>query len=392
MIRAGTTRLRRLTHWRRFSRFEIGAVLFVMFLASACTQKKLPPAARDTLTVSLLPQQVALLRAPLMNAFSAAVRGGAETMYPEDVVNIASAPEAHHSAALEPAKTGPSGEPAIHVQRVRGNVYMLTGAGGNIALQAGDEGVLLVATGLSRMTGEVLAAIKQLSNRPIRYIIDTHVHPDHIGGNEAIAKQGETLAGGDVTNLTSGAREGARVVAHENVVARLTAPGPGRPATPFGTLPNDSYYGSHKDLFFNDEGVRIVHPPAAHTDGDSMVFFRRSDGIGTGDVFVTGYPFIDLARGGSIQGEIAALNGGTYIVPGHGRLCDAADVAYYRNMVTVIRGRILDMKKRGLTVEQVKAAKPTQDYDPHWGATSGFWTTDLFVEAVYKSVEGELKQ
>jgi glyoxylase-like metal-dependent hydrolase (beta-lactamase superfamily II) len=336
----------------------------------------------------------------------AAVRGGAETMYPEYASNIASAPEAHHPAALEPAKTNPSGEPALHLQKVRGNVYMLSGAGGNITLQAGDDGVLLVDTGFSRMTDQVLAAIKQLSSRPIRFIIDTHVHPDHIGGNEAIAKQGETLAGGDVTNLTSDAREGARVIAHENVVARLTAPAPGQPATPFGMLPNDSYYGSHKDLFFNDEGVRILHPPAAHTDGDSMVFFRRSDVITTGDIFVTtGYPFIDLARGGSIQGEIDALNqilglvitarneeGGTYIVPGHGRLCDAADVAYYRDMVTIIRDRISDMKKHGLTLDQVKAAKPTQDYDPRWGATSGFWTTGMFVEAVYKSLEGESKR
>jgi len=143
-----------------------------------------------------------------------------------------------------------------------------------------------------------------------------------------------------------------------------------------------------------------LHPKAAHTDGDSIVFFRRSDVISTGDIFsTTGYPVIDLARGGSIQGELDALNqilglviparneeAGTYIVPGHGRLCDAADVAYYRDMVTIIRDRILDMKKKGMTIGQVKAAKPTRDYDPRWGATAGLWTTDMFVEAVYESL------
>jgi len=158
--------------------------------------------------------------------------------------------------------------------------------------------------------------------------------------------------------------------------------------------------GSRKDLFFNDDGIRILHPKNAHTDGDSIVYFRRSDVISTGDIFTTiGYPVIDLAHSGSIQGEIDALNqilglviparneeAGTYIIPSHGRLCDAADVAYYRDMVTIIRDRILDMKKKGMTLDQVKAAKPTKDYDPRWGANSGAWTTNMFVEAVYQSL------
>jgi glyoxylase-like metal-dependent hydrolase (beta-lactamase superfamily II) len=329
-----------------------------------------------------------------------AARGGAQTMYPEYRMAMK---ESAASVAPEPAPHTETEAPphsAIHVQRVRGNIFMLSGAGGNITVDAGGEGVLLVDTGLAEATDQVLAEIAKISSKPVRYIIDTHLHPDHTGGNEKIAKLGQTIAGGDVTNLTDDAREGAKVIAHQNVLNRMTASQGGQPPSPFGMLPTDTYLGSRKDLFFNDEGIRILHPKAAHTDGDSIVFFRRSDVISTGDIFTTDlYPIVDLAQGGSIQGEIDALNqilglviparneeAGTYIIPGHGRLCDAADVAYYRDMVTIIRDRIIDMQKKGMTLDQVKAAKPTRDYDPRWGATSGFWTTDMFVEAVYKSL------
>ncbi len=332
-----------------------------------------------------------------------AARGGSQTMYPEYRIAMRGA-----SAKITPEWPTQIEAPAhsgIHVQQVRGNVFMLSGAGGNITVDAGSEGVLLVDTGLADATDQVVAEIAKISSKPIRYIIDTHLDPGHTGGNERIAKLGQTIAGGDVTNLTDDAREGAKVIAHQNVLNRMTAPDGGRPPFPFGMLPTDTYLGSRKDLFFNDEGIRILHPKAAHTDGDSIVFFRRSDVISTGDIFsTTGYPVIDLARGGSIQGELDALNqilglviparneeAGTYIVPGHGRLCDAADVAYYRDMVTIIRDRILDMKKKGMTIGQVKAAKPTRDYDPRWGATAGPWTTDMFVEAVYESL-GEKEQ
>jgi cyclase len=327
-----------------------------------------------------------------------AVRGGAQTMYPEYRMAMWGAAA---GSAPEPAiQPEPPPQTGMHAQRVRGNIFMLSGAGGNITVDAGNEGVLLVDTGLADQTDQVLASLAKISGKPIRYIIDTHLHPDHTGGNEKIAKLGQTIAGGDVTNLTDDAREGAKVIAHQNVLDRMSASDGGRPASPFGMLPTDTYFGSRKDLFFNDEGIRILHPNAAHTDGDSMVFFRRSDVISTGDIFTTDlYPIIDLASGGSIQGELDALNqilglvitarneeAGTYIIPGHGWLCDAADVAYYRDMVTIIRDRILDLKKKGMTLEQVKAANPTRDYDPRWGATSGVWTTDMFVEAVYRSL------
>ncbi len=329
-----------------------------------------------------------------------ATRGGAETMYPEyrTAMRGTLASNAPERASQFPAQTEPSS--AIHVQQVRGNIYMVSGAGGNITIDAGSEGVLLVDTGSAGMTDQVLAELAKISGKPVRYILDTHLDPDHTGGNEKIAKLGQTIAGGDVTNLTDDAREGAKVIAHQNVLNRMTAPDGGRPASPFAMLPTDTYFGSKKDLYFNDDGIRIVHPKAAHTDGDSMVYFRRADVISTGDIFNTlGYPVIDLAHGGSIQGEIDALNqilgmvitgrneeAGTYIIPGHGRLCDAADVAYYRDMVTIIRDRILALKKRGMTLDEVQAAKPTRDYDPRWGATAGAWTTGTFVEAVYTSL------
>ncbi len=332
-----------------------------------------------------------------------AARGGAETMYPEYRAAIKSgAAPADLAAAMAPIlpHDGVPRSTGIHAQRVRGNVYLLTGAGGNITVDAGNEGILLVDTGAAGITDQVLAEIAKISDKPIRYILDTQIGPDHTGGTEQIAKLGQTIAGGDVTNLTDDAREGAKVIAHQNVLNRMTAPDGSRPPLPFGMLPTDTYLGAHKDLFFNDDGIRILHPKNAHTDGDSIVYFRRSDAISTGDIFTTtGYPVIDLAHGGSIQGEIAALNqilglviparneeSGTYIIPGHGRLCDAADVAYYRDMVTIIRDRIVDLKKKGMTLEQVIAAKPTRDYDPRWGAASGPWTTDMFVEAVYKSL------
>lgn len=299
----------------------------------------------------------------------------------------------------QPARSPADSE--VHVLPVQGSVFMMVGAGGNIAVQVGSDGVLLVDTGLPTMTDKVDAAIRKLSDRPIRYILNTHMHPDHTGGNEKLAKLGSTIAGGNVVgDIGQSAGQGAAVIAHENVLRRMSETAPGQSATPFGALPTDTFAGPLKSLFFNGEAVRIMHMPHAHTDGDSMIFFRRSDVLATGDIFTPGtYPIIDLARGGNVQGIIAALNqiiqlavpaekqeGGTYIIPGHGRLCDQADVVEYRDMLTIIRDRIQDSIKKGMTLDQVKAAKPTFDYDPLYGSTSGFWTTDQFIEAVYKSL------
>lgn len=291
----------------------------------------------------------------------------------------------------------------VHVLPVQGNVYMLVGAGGNIAMQAGKEGVLLVDTGnAGAVTDKVLAAIRTVSDKPIRYIINTHVHGDHTGGNEKIAAAGSTIAGGNVVgDIGASAAEGATVIAAQQVLDRMSKKDGNTPAFPSGAWPTDTYITDEKDLFFNGEAVQIFHQPHAHTDGDSIVFFRRSDVVVTGDIFVTtSYPIIDLDRGGSYQGVLDGLNhiiditvpadkqeGGTYVIPGHGRLCDEADVVEYRDMMTILRDRFLDMIKRGMTLDQFKAQKPTRDYDPLYGSDKGFWTTDKFIEASYKSLK-----
>jgi cyclase len=290
----------------------------------------------------------------------------------------------------------------VHTLKVQGNVYMLVGAGGNITVQVGGDGVLLVDAGFAQMSDKVLAAVHQLSDGPIRYLIDTHVHPDHTGGNEAIAKAGSTIAGGNVVgNIGASAADQAQIIAFQTVLDRMAVPSGGQPAAPQAAWPTETYTTPERKLYFNGEGIEMIHIPAAHTDGDTIVFFRRSDVISTGDIFVTnGYPIVDLARGGNIQGIIAGLNriieiaipadeqeDGTLVVPGHGRLCDVADVVFYQEMVTIIRDRVEDMIKRGLTLAEVEAARPTRDYDPRYGSTAGVWTTDKFVEAVYKSLK-----
>jgi len=287
------------------------------------------------------------------------------------------------------SQTAPAAAPAsddIGVLKVQGNVYVLVGAGGNIAAQIGDDGILLVDTGTGAAAPKVAAALKKLSGNPVQWIVNTAAEIDHIGGN------------GDLPRLSGlGPRQPLRVVAHEMVLNRLSAaPASGQSGIPDSLWPNDEYSQRVKDFSFNGEAVLVQHVPAAHTDGDSIVHFRRSDVLATGDVFTPGrYPVIDLARGGSIQGEIDALNqilritvplkyeeGGTYVIPGHGRVCDEADVVEYRNMVTIVRDRIRDMVRKDMTLEQVKAARPTRDYDTQYDSKDAA----QFVEAIYKSL------
>ena len=273
----------------------------------------------------------------------------------------------------------------VHVFPVQGNVSMIVGPGGNTTVQIGKEGIVVVDTQTAAVAPQVMAAIRTLSDRPIIWVINTSVDADHMGGNEALIR----LGGSTETS------ERARVVAHENVLNRLVAPGAPQARVADAASINDTYFRSPKDFLFNGEAVMVYHTPAAHTDGDSIVLLRRSDVLSVGDLFTPDrYPVIDLANGGSVQGLLDGLNkilemavagkyqeGGTFVIPGHGRLCDEADVVEFRDMVTIIRDRVQDMIRKGMTLDQVKAGKPSRDYDTQYKGSP-----DAFVEAIYKSL------
>ena len=291
----------------------------------------------------------------------------------------------------------------LQTWHVQGNVWVVAGAGGNITVQVSDataagpgagEGMLLVDTGRKELTDKVLAALATISPRRIEYIVNTQADPEHVGGNEVFAKPRMDFlwTPGTVTG------PGVKILGHESLLARVSAEGAdGRPAYPVSAWPTYTYFTSQRKIFFNDEPIIIMHEPAARTDGDSIVFFRRSDVISTGDIFLTTtYPAIAPAQGGSLDGIINGLNhvldlmvprynqeGGTYVVPGHGRIGDQHDVLEYRDMLTIVRDRIQAGVRKKMTLAEIKAAKPTLDYDARWGTTSGPWTTDMFIEAAY---------
>ena len=284
----------------------------------------------------------------------------------------------------------------IQTLPVQGNVSMLVGPGGNVTVQAGPDGVVLVDTLSAPSAQRVFDAVRRLSDTLIHTIINTHFHADRNGATGAVVK------------MRGAGPQPVRVMAHDNVLLRMqqaTAAGAESSASlrinQAVVLPVTSpYFTPSRDFFFNGEAVFLYHVPAAHTDGDTVVYFRKSDVVSTGDVFTPDlYPAIDLQNGGSVNGVIAALNrileitvpakyqeGGTYVIPGRGRLCDEADVVEYRDMVTIIRDRVQDLVAKKMTLQQVKAARPTRDYDTEYGADSGLWTTDMFVEAVYRSL------
>ena len=374
-----------------------------------------------------------------------AARGGARTAYPGYVAGAAnggveafpisrSAVAARERIAAQSPRDG-----EVHVLPVQGNVYMLVADGTNITASVGADGVLLVNTGSGAMAEKLLVAVDALADavaaepapnrcagancaglphgwaspfmntiiaspapaRPIRYVVNTSASREHTGGNVLLAAAGFFARRGG-TNVT-GAVANASVIAHENVLAALSAPSGERAPLPAEGWPTDTYFHEFQKLseYFNGEAVIVYHEPAANTDGDSIVFFRHSEVISAGDLFSTvSYPFIDVENGGSIQGVVDGLNhildlavaeyrsqGGTWIIPGRGRLSDTADVASYRNMVTIIRDRVQHLIDEGMTLDQVKAARPTLDFDGRYGAAEGEWTTDMFVEAVYRSLD-----
>lgn len=295
-----------------------------------------------------------------------------------------------------------AGESDLEVLQLRPNFYMLVGAGSNIAVQVGVDGVVVVDAGSASSAGAVLAAIRQLGAGPIRYVIDTSADPDHVGGNETISRAGQTLftRPDPSGNL---APPGASILSAAGVLDRMSAP-TGQ-VSPFGAgaWPTETFHDARKYMYLNGEGIEVLHQPAAHTDGDVIVFFRRSDVIVAGDILdTTRFPVIDVSRGGSIQGEVAALNRitdmaipsvpivsreeGTWVIPGHGRLSDQLDVVHYRDMVTIVRDRVRDLIDAGMTLDQVKEASPARGYTRRYGSNSGPWTTNDFVEAVYRSL------
>jgi glyoxylase-like metal-dependent hydrolase (beta-lactamase superfamily II) len=322
----------------------------------------------------------------------------------------------------------------VHVMPVQGNVYLLIADGTNVTASVGADGVLVVNTGTAAIAPKLLDAIKQLSAavasrpvpkdcfgancpgawgwsspftdaviaspappKPIRYIINTSAAPEHVGGNQTIAAAGffPRVAGGFGSAVENVGR-GASIVAHENVLAAMSAA-----KAPAAAQPTDAFFDEFDKLpeYVNGEAILMYAAPAANTDGDSFVFFRHSEVIAAGNLFSTvSYPSIDIAKGGTIQGVIDGLNkildlavaeyrgqGGTMIVPGRGRLSDTADVASYRNMLTIVRDRVTDLVKRGQTLDQVRAARPTFDFDGRYGSDPA--ATDKFIEAVYRSVQ-----
>ncbi len=274
------------------------------------------------------------------------------------------------------------------VRHVQGNVYMFASTLGNATIQVGKDpghdGVLLVDTGAPQLRETLLAEIRKLSAEPVRFIINTSADADHRGANEALLKPPRSYQ----------AQAEVALFAQDNVLQRETREGSGVPSGAWPTLT----YLEGKSFAFNGEAIQMFAEKAAHTDGDSIVLFRGSNVVSAGDIFLTtGYPVIDLERGGSIQGEIRALNhildltvarsmqeGGTMVIPGHGRLCDESEVTDYRDMLTIIRDRVQDLLRKGKTLEQVKAERLSRDYDRRYGTPA--WTGDMFVEAIYKSL------
>ena len=290
----------------------------------------------------------------------------------------------------------------LEAVKVRKNFYMLAGAGGNIGVQIGSDGIVLVNTGAPNTSDKVLAALKTLTELPIRYIINADAGTDFVAGNEKLARAGFTIftnALGGGAGLPNGG--GASILSHDSVLREMSKV---KPAYPSGALPNEAFFTPRKAIRMNDEGIEIFYQPAAHTNADSFVLFRASDVVVAGDVMdTTRFPVIDVAAGGSIAGEIAALNRlidltiaptpyiykdvGTYVIPGHGRVSEQMEVVDYRDMVVLVRDNVAELIKQGKTLDQIKAARPALPYETRYGTQAG--VTSAFIESIYKSLQAK---
>ena len=296
-----------------------------------------------------------------------------------------------------------AGDGQVYVQQVRDDIYLLIGAGGNITVSAGDDGILMVDGGTAAMSDKVIAAVRTISKGPIRYLVNTSEREEYSGANERIAAAGETIPFRPNQTIQIQGYIGtnrATVISYVSVYERMSAPTGKVAPRAEGAWPDATYSTPQKKLHFNGEPVLIMHQPSA-TDGNSLVHFRRSDIVSVGDLIdLTTYPFIDLNAGGSLQATLQGLNrliditvpekqseDGTLVIPGHGRIADQPDVVYYYEMLSIIRDRVQDMMSRGLTLPQVHAARPTRDFDNRYSRNTGAWTTERFVEAVYQSLK-----
>jgi glyoxylase-like metal-dependent hydrolase (beta-lactamase superfamily II) len=300
-----------------------------------------------------------------------------------------------------PAQTHPSATHAgLETIQIRPNVHVIFGAGANVTVHSGEDGLIVVDSGTADAAPRLLEAIKAISPQRIRLIVNTSVGPDHVGGNAVLA-----AAGVGISPDPFATGQQATVLAHENVLLRMSAPTGSESPYPSRMWPNDTYTSRFRPMYVNDEAVQVIRQTGAHSDADSMVLFRKADVIVTGDIVdLRHFPVIDTKMGGSIQGELDALNrlltefvipnvplvlkpGRTLVVPGHGYIADYGEIVEYRDTVTVVRDIIQDMVNKGMTLAQVKAANPTKGYRGRWGKESGPWTTDMFVEAVFNGLK-----
>ena len=343
-----------------------------------------------------------------------ATQGGKHTLYPEYMaalrtLNPGATAGSRDALPTEPIVRPPAGTgqregAELEVLPVQGNLHMIAGPTGNVTALVGGEGVLVVDTNLAAVSAGVAAAVRRLSAMSIGMIINTSADQSSIGANDVLARMGESPVN---TAGNFGIRiEGAPILAHENALKRMSAPTGVQPAEPFAKWPSLTLSSGKFTTSYNGEPIEVLFQPNAHTDGDVIVFFRKSDVISTGNVFsINSYPVIDLTRGGTVQGTLDALNQiidltipefnqqrGTLVIPGNGRLCNEADVVEYRDMVTIIRDRIQRMIGQGMTLAQVKAARPTLDYDGLYGSSTGSWTTDMFIDAVYQDLSASARR